>query len=101
MQAGDVRESVTRRMLVSFDAASGGGALQPGARALADGRHFAVKPARSPLVPYTEEEWERLRQACRDDIGEAFARHRQAVNLAARGQDPGTAGGHPPTSGGC
>jgi hypothetical protein len=95
MQAGDVRESVTRRMLVSFDAAGGGGALQPGARALADGRHFAVRPSRSPLVPYTEEEWDRLHQACRDDIGEAFARHRQAVKLAARGQDPRDGGWTP------
>ena len=57
MQAGDVRESETRRMLVSFDAASGGTALQPGARSLAAGRHFAVRSASSPLVPYTEEEW--------------------------------------------
>ena len=96
MQAGDVRESVTRRMLVSFDVASGGGALQPGARALADGRHFAVKPASSPLVPYTEEEWARLHQACRDDVDEAFARHRQALRLAAAGQDPRDGGGGPP-----
>ena len=95
MQAGDVRESVTRRMLVSFDVASGGGALQPGARALADGRHFAVKPASSPLVPYTEEEWARLHQACRDDVDEAFARHRQALRLAAAGQDPRDGGGTP------
>jgi hypothetical protein len=95
MQAGDVRESVTRRMLASFDAASGGGALQPGARALADGRHFAVRSASSPLVPYTDEEWGRLRQACRDDIGEAFARHRHALRLAARGQDPRDGGWTP------
>jgi len=95
MQAGDVRESVTRRMLVSFDAASGGGALHPGARALAAGRHFAVRPASSPLVPYTEEEWGRLHQACRDDADEAFARHRQALKLAARGQDPRDGGWTP------
>jgi len=95
MQAGDVRESATRRMLVSFDAASGGDALQPGARALADGRHFAVRPSRSPLVPYTEEEWDRLHRACRDDIGEAFARHQQSVKLAASGQDPRDGGWTP------
>jgi hypothetical protein len=88
MQADGIRESATRRMLISFDDAGGGGALQPGVRALAEGRHFGVKPASSPLVPYTEEEWERLRQACRDDIGEAFARHRQALKLAAGGRDP-------------
>ena len=88
MQAGGIQESVTRRMLASFDAVSGGGALPPGARALAAGRHFKARPSSSPLVPYTEEEWGRLHQACRDDVDEAFARHRQAVKLAARGQDP-------------
>jgi hypothetical protein len=88
MQAGGIRESVTRRMLASFDAVGGGGALQPGARELAAGRHFAARPASSPLVPYTPEEWDRLHQACRDDVDEAFARHRQALKSAARGQDP-------------
>jgi hypothetical protein len=88
MQAGGIRESVTRRMLASFDAASGGSALQPGARALATGRHFAARPASSPLVPYTQEEWDRLHQACRQVADEAFARHRQALRSAARGQDP-------------
>ena len=95
MQAGGVHESVTRRMLVSLDAAGGGGVLQAGARELAGGRHFKARPSSSPLVPYTEEEWERLRQACRDDIGEAFARHRQALKLAARGQDPRDSGWTP------
>ena len=88
MQAGGLNESVTRRMVVSFDTARGGDALQAGARELAAGRHFAARPATSPLVPYTEEEWERLHEACRQAVDEAFARHRQAVRSAARGQDP-------------
>ena len=88
MQAGGSDESVTRRMLASFDSAGEGGALQPGARALAAGRHFKARPSSSPLVPYTQEEWDRLHQACRDDVDEAFARHRQALRSAARGQDP-------------
>jgi hypothetical protein len=75
MQAGAVHESLTRRMLVSFDSAGGGGGLQEGARALADGRQFKARPPRSPLVSYTEEEWGRLRQACRDDVDRSFARH--------------------------
>jgi hypothetical protein len=95
MQAGGVHESVTRRMLASLDAASGGGVLQAGARALAAGRHFKARPSSTPLVPYTEEEWDRLHQACRDDVGEAFARHRKAVKLAARGQDPRDGGWTP------
>ncbi len=95
MQAGGVHESVTRRMLASFDAASGGDALPPGACALAAGRHFKARPSSSPLVPYTEEEWGRLHQACRDDVDEAFARHRQALRLAARGKDPRDGGWTP------
>lgn len=59
------------------------------------GRHFKARPSSSPLVPYTEEEWARLRQACRDDVDEAFARHRQALKLAAGGQDPRAAGWTP------
>jgi hypothetical protein len=88
MQAGRLRESVTRRMLVSFDTARGGGALQAGVRELASGRYFAARPPSSPLVPYTQEEWERLHQACRQEADEAFARHRQARRSAARGRDP-------------
>jgi hypothetical protein len=94
MQAGGINESVTRRMLASFDA-GGGGALQAGARTLAAGRHFKAKPSSSPLIPYTEEEWTRLHQACRDDVDEAFARHRQALRLAASGRDPRDGGWTP------
>jgi hypothetical protein len=97
MQADGIHESVTRRMLASLDAVTEGGALQEGARELASGRHFKAKPSSSPLVPYTEEEWARLHQACRDDVDEAFARHRQAVKLAASGQDP-QAGGWTPAN---
>jgi len=88
MQAGGNDESVTRRMLASFDAASGGGALPPGACALAAGRHFKARPSSSPLVPYTQEEWERLHQVCRQIADEAFAGHRRALKSAADGQDP-------------
>ena len=95
MRAGGVHESVTRRMLAALDAASGGVVLQAGARELAGGRHFKARPSSSPLVPYTEEEWERLRQACRDEIGEAFVRHRQALKLAAGGRDPRDGGWTP------
>jgi hypothetical protein len=88
MQAGGIHESVTRRMLASLDASIEGGVLQEGVRELAAGRHFKTRPPTSPLIPYTEEEWARLHQACRDDVDEAFARYRQALKLAARGQDP-------------
>jgi hypothetical protein len=97
MQAGAIHESATRRMLASFDAAGEGGALQEGARALAAGRRFKARPSTSPLVPYAEEEWARLHQACRDDVDEAFARHKRALKLAAAGQDP-RAGGWTPAN---
>jgi len=95
MQAGGINESVTRRMLASFDSSSEGGALQAGVRELAAGRHFKAQPSSSPLVPYGEEEWARLHQACRDDVDEAFARHRRALKLAASGQDPRVGGWTP------
>jgi len=88
MQAGGLNESVTRRMVASFDTACGGNALQPGIRELSAGRHFAARPATSPLVPYAEEEWERLHGACRQTVDESFTRHRRAVRSAARGRDP-------------
>jgi len=94
MQAGGTHESVTRRMLAALDA-SEGGVLQAGARELAAGRHFKARPSSSPLIPYTEEEWGRLRQACRDEVDEAFARHRQALRLAASGRDPRDGGWTP------
>lgn len=88
MQAGGLNESLTRRMLTALDSVGEAGVLQPGARTLAAGRHFTARPATSPLVPYVPEEWDRLHQACRHDVDEAFARHRQALGSAARGQDP-------------
>jgi hypothetical protein len=95
MQGGRIQESVTRRMLASFYAAGGDSALQPGTRELVTGRHFTATPTSSPLVPYTEEEWSRLHQACRDDVDEAFARHRRALKLADGGQDPRDGGWTP------
>ena len=59
MQAGRLREPATRRMLVSFDTARVAARCSPGF-ALAPGRHFATRPASFPLVPYGQEEVERL-----------------------------------------
>jgi hypothetical protein len=87
MQADRLRESTTRRMLAALDTV-GGGVLQPGVRALVDGRHFTPTQRSSPLVPYTEQEWQRLHQVCRRMVDEAFTAHRRASVAAARGQDP-------------
>jgi hypothetical protein len=95
MQGGRIRESATRRMLASFNAAGEGGALQRGTREMVTGRHFTPRPSGSPLAPYAEEEWDRLHQACRDQVDEAFARHRRALRLAAGGRDPQDGGWTP------
>ena len=87
MQAARVRESTTRRMLAAADAA-GGGVLAPGVRALVVGRHFTPKQDCSPLVPYTETEWQHLHQVARTIVDQAYAVHRQALEAAARGRDP-------------
>ena len=91
MQADRVRESTTRRMLAAFDTARGG-ALQPGVRALVDGRHFTRPEHGSPLMPYTQQEWERLHQVCRRTVDESFTDHRRALRGAAGGQDPRVGG---------
>jgi hypothetical protein len=49
MQAGGRRESTTQTMLAGYDDAAG--ALDPGVRALADGRHYAPRPSSDPLAP--------------------------------------------------
>lgn len=87
MQTDRVHESTTRRMLAAFDAA-GGAHLQAGVRALVDGRHFTPRQQDSPLMPYTQEEWEHLHQICRRIVDEAFTAHRKAVKAAAGGEDP-------------
>ena len=101
MQAGGIQRVVTRRMLVSFDSATGGGALQEGARALAAGRHFKAKPASPRWSPTPRRNGPGCAGPAVSDVDEAFARHRQALKLAAGGQDPRPAGGLRPTSGGC
>jgi hypothetical protein len=88
MQAGREQESATRRMLVGFDEAGGGRRLQPGARALAGGRLFSSRPARSPLTPYTQAQWQRLHQVVRGIADQGYAAHRAALAGAGRGRDP-------------
>ena len=88
MQAGGIQESVTRRMLASFDAVSGGrraaaGSPRAGRRASLQGQ--AASPRWSPTP---RRNGAGCTRPAADDVDEAFARHRQAVKPAARGQDP-------------
>lgn len=82
------RESLTRRMLVALDEASG--ALPGPVRELLDGRPFNLRRARNcrPLAPYSESEWQRLRQACRQVADDSFAAHRAMLRAADAGGDP-------------
>ncbi|MGW4529148.1 hypothetical protein [Amycolatopsis sp. NPDC004378] len=71
--------------------------LTPETWGLVQGRAFKPqrRADRSTLVPYSEGEWARLREACRGEIKQAFAAHRRALEAAARGQDPKTGGWTP------
>ena len=59
---------------------------------LVQGRAFNPqrRTLHTPLTPYTEGEWTRLRDACQDVIRPPFAAHRRALEAAERGQDPKT-----------
>jgi hypothetical protein len=94
MQTERGRESTTRRMLASFDAAAGG-VLQPGVRTLVDGRPFTRPLRGSPVIPYSQQEWDRLHQICRHNVDESFTVHRQASSAAAHGEDPRVGGWNP------
>lgn len=82
------RESLTRRMLVAFGEA--GGALPGPVRELLEGRPFNLRRGRNhrPLAPYSESEWQRLRQACRQIADDSFAAHRAMLRAAGTGGDP-------------
>jgi hypothetical protein len=90
LQSGGIRESTTRAMLAGYDDVTG--ALDAGVRALVDGRHFTPWPSGDPLVPYDQQQWERLQAICRRIADNAFAAHRRALTAAAAGQSPGRAG---------
>jgi hypothetical protein len=79
-------EACTRRMLLGFDAGTGG--LSQAVRDLAAGRAFNPQRFRRPLPPYPEAEWARLGEACTATIEGSFAAHQAAVAGAARGEDP-------------
>lgn len=90
MAAGPRVEAPTRAMLTALDAQTG--VLRADVRELATGRRFNPLRQPTPLPPYSEGEWGRLRNTCRRLAKDAYAAHRRARAAAGRGQDPRVAG---------
>jgi hypothetical protein len=84
------REACTRRMLQAYDTTTGG--LAEGVREFVAGRRYNPQKRYHPLLPYREDEWARLANACRLIVDEAFTAHKNALAAAAGGQHPGTGG---------
>ncbi len=63
MGASYARETATRQMLASVDAATG--CLHPAARELLAGRAYHQPRPTTPLPPYSDGEWSRLITTCR------------------------------------
>ena len=90
MAAGPRAEPPTRAMLTALDAQTG--VLHPDVRELATGRRFNPMRQPTPLPPYSEGEWARLRATCRRLLTDAYTIHRRVRAAAARGADPRVAG---------
>ena len=81
---GHRSEMMIRRVLACCDPQTAG----PAAREVAQGRPFSRFRPYAPTEPYSEGEWARLQQACRQAADAALAAHRQATSAAASGADP-------------
>jgi hypothetical protein len=81
------REVRVRRMLTALDEQRR--VLSVEVRDMLAGRPFNRKDTRStPLAPYSETEWARLRQACEEAVAQRLATHRQTLRSAETGADP-------------
>jgi|SRR5579875_15962 len=80
---GHRREMMIRRVLAACELTA-----SAQTREAAAGRPFSRFRPYVPAAPYTEGEWDRLQQACRQAAGDAMSAHRQAVAAARTGQDP-------------
>jgi hypothetical protein len=85
-QMGTRDDAATRALLLACDGDEG--LLPAPVRELAAGRPFRPRPRHTPLAPYSEREWTRLREVCRSAVEDAFAVHRQAVAATTHGRDP-------------
>ncbi|MFC9822698.1 hypothetical protein ACFWG6_35135 [Streptomyces erythrochromogenes] len=87
-----VNEYKARAMLRRWDDVHG--LLKPDVRALVDGRSYAIahQRDRTPLSPYSEGEWSRLTEACKQVVKRDFQQFKEAMAAAERGQDPHAGG---------
>ena len=89
--AGPTRlEALTRGLVEGY--AGSGGVLGDGVLELAAGRHFNIQPNRQPLPPYPEVEWQRLTDLCRQQVDDAYAAHRRALEAVRHGRHPDQGG---------
>lgn len=89
--AGPTRlEALTRALVEGY--ARSGGVLGDGVLELAAGRHFNIQPNRQPLPPYPEVEWQRLTDLCRQQVDDAYAAHRRALEAIRHGRHPDQGG---------
>lgn len=84
------RERLTRGLLAGFD--SVGGLLDVQVREHLRGRALKLRPASTPLAPYTEREWTVLTDRCQTIIDTAWQAHRAMRRAADRAGDPRGAG---------
>ncbi|MFC7908245.1 hypothetical protein [Streptomyces nigra] len=85
-EAGNRRESESRRMLAALDAETS--VLAPDVRELVRGRLYNRHPNSEPLPPYDEVAWAGLTRAARTIAKESWAAYRAARATAEAGQDP-------------
>ncbi|MFE2600350.1 hypothetical protein ACFXCZ_28310 [Streptomyces sp. NPDC059396] len=85
-EAGNRRESESRRMLAALDAETP--VLASDVRELVQGRLYNRHPNSEPLPPYDEIAWTGLTRAARTIAKESWAAYRGARATAEAGQDP-------------
>ncbi|RSM51558.1 hypothetical protein DMB66_41540 [Actinoplanes sp. ATCC 53533] len=83
-------ESPSRRMLLAWDGETGG--LRREVRDYLGGRALNSEPRRTPLLPYSDAEWTRLLECCKQVTDTAWAEQRAAVAAVRGGRDPAVAG---------
>src|SRR6266511_520629 len=86
LACGYARESLTRLLLRSLDAATG--SLSDAVREHVHGRYLHDVQRTHPRAPYTEGEWRRLGQACQESVTASWAAHRRVLAQADSGEDP-------------
>jgi hypothetical protein len=92
MSQNAANEHTLRQLLVAFGSEIA--PLSTGVLEFASGRAFNSTRRRdsTPLQPYSETEWERLRTECLNVVKSTYAENRRATQAAERGVDPAIGG---------